>query len=133
MNRLAIGVVCSLMLTTAAVAQEPVDLETITQIRQEGLQRSQSLVMFNLLTTVIGRLSATPSYRAAADWAVERLQAWGMENVHLESGEFGPATSERVAIGAPRSLRSQSPVDRRGSEAVSDCTRYIPLPCCDAR
>ncbi len=193
MNRLAIGVVCSLMSTTAAVAQEPVDLETIARIKQEGLQRSQVLGMFNMLTNVIGpRLTATPSYKAAADWAVERLQTWGMENVHLESWEFGrgwtleeltleltepryfpllgypeawtpstageieataiyigdktaqelrqlgpelkgsivlarppqtefirqdraqpAATSERVAIGAPRSLRSRGPVDRR--------------------
>ncbi len=90
MNRLASGIVLSLTSATAAVAQEPVDLETIARIKREGIQRSQVLDMFNMLTNVIGpRLTATPGYRAAADWAVERLQAWGVEDVHLESWEFG--------------------------------------------
>lgn len=73
-----------------AAAQEPVDLQAIERIKEEGLQRSQVLEIFGVLTDVFGpRLTATPAYKAAADWAAKSLDAWGMENVHLESWEFG--------------------------------------------
>ena len=71
-------------------AQEPVDLQVIERIKAEGLQRSQVLEIFGTLTDVFGpRLTATPAYKAAADWAAKSLDAWGMENVHLESWDFG--------------------------------------------
>ena len=71
-------------------AQEPVDLQAIERIKAEGLQRSQVLDIFGTLTDVFGpRLTATPAYKAAADWAARSLDAWGMENVHLESWDFG--------------------------------------------
>ena len=73
-----------------AIAQEPVDLQAIERIKAEGLQRSQVLEIFGNLTDVFGpRLTATPAYKAAADWAARSLESWGMENVHLESWEFG--------------------------------------------
>ena len=73
-----------------AIAQEPVDLQAIERIKAEGLQRSQVLEIFGVLTDVFGpRLTATPAYKAAADWAARSLESWGMENVHLESWEFG--------------------------------------------
>ena len=46
--------------------------------------------IFNVLTNVIGpRLTATPAYKAAADWSAGQLQAWGVSNVHLEEWPFG--------------------------------------------
>ncbi len=73
-----------------AGAQEPVDLQAIERIKAEGLERSQVLDIFGALTDVFGpRLTATPAYKAAANWAAKSLEAWGMENVHLESWEFG--------------------------------------------
>ncbi len=73
-----------------AAAQEPVDLQAIERIKAEGLQRSQVLEIFGALTDVFGpRLTATPAYKAAADWAATSLDAWGMDNVRLESWEFG--------------------------------------------
>jgi hypothetical protein len=35
------------------------------------------------------RLTATPGYKAAADWSREQLARWGLSNARLESWEFG--------------------------------------------
>ena len=62
-----------------AMAQEPVHHDIIAQIKAEGLERSQVLETFNMLTNVIGpRLTATPAFKAAADWSAGQLEAWGM-------------------------------------------------------
>ena len=82
--------VSALLSPVEAGAQEPVDLQAIERIKAEGLQHSQVLEIFGVLTDVLGpRLTATPAYKAAADWAANSLKTWGMENVHLESWEFG--------------------------------------------
>ena len=82
--------VSALLSPVEAGAQEPVDLQAIERIKAEGLQHSQVLEIFGTLTDVLGpRLTATPAYKAAADWAANSLKTWGMEDVHLESWEFG--------------------------------------------
>lgn len=71
-------------------AQERVDPQVIEKIREEGLQRSQVLDMYTHLTDAIGpRLTGTPAFKAAADWAVDRLSGWGLQDVHQEPWEFG--------------------------------------------
>ena len=71
-------------------AQEPVDHETIAQIKAEGLERSQVLAMFDTLTNIFGpRLTATPAFKRSAEWARDRMEEWGLANAHLESWEFG--------------------------------------------
>src|SRR5262245_53371994 len=73
-----------------APLQEPIDREVISRIRDEGLNRSQAMETFTHFTEVIGpRLTATPAYKSAAEWARDRLKAWGLENPRLESWEFG--------------------------------------------
>src|SRR5215467_13857292 len=73
-----------------APVQEPVDLGVIAKIRSEGLNRSQALETFTHFTEVIGpRLTGTPAYKNAAEWARERLKEWGLENPRLEAWEFG--------------------------------------------
>lgn len=75
---------------TAAAAQEPVDRETLARIRDEGLTRSQVAATFNQLTNVLGpRLTGSPAYKRAADWAESRLKAYGLSEVHQESWPFG--------------------------------------------
>lgn len=74
----------------AAQAQEAVDLEMTGRIIEEGLQRSEVVEMYTHLANVMGpRLTATPAFKRSADWAVDRLQSWGLDNVHLESWDFG--------------------------------------------
>jgi hypothetical protein len=54
----------------------------------------------HVLTDVYGpRLTGSPSYKAAADWAVKQLTDWGLENAHLEPWDFGHPgwTNERAS------------------------------------
>ena len=74
-----------------APAPEPVDLDAIYRIKDEGLQRSQVMDTAWYLTEVHGpRLTNSPNIRAAAAWTRERLTQWGLSNVRLETwGPFG--------------------------------------------
>jgi hypothetical protein len=64
---------------------EPVDLQAVYQIKDEGLQRSKVMEIASYLTDVYGpRLTGTPEIRRAGEWAVKELQSWGMANVKLE-------------------------------------------------
>jgi hypothetical protein len=85
------------MLFTGALATpwaqhpERVDLDAITRIKDEGLQRSQVMDTAWFLTDVHGpRLTNSPTLRSAADWAVKRLTEWGLTGVRQEKwGVFG--------------------------------------------
>jgi len=80
----------SLLLTSPATAQEPVDRAALARIRDEGLNRSQVAATFNQLTNVIGpRLTGTPAFKQAADWAESKLKAYGLKSVHQEAWPFG--------------------------------------------
>lgn len=104
-------VVCvALMIAaTLARAEEPVDLDMVTRIRDEGFSRSEVMESLRVLTDEIGpRLTASPGMRAANKWTVERLQAWGVEDVYLESFEFGrgwSATRSEIHMTSPRQIQ----------------------------
>jgi hypothetical protein len=73
-----------------AVAGESLDWATIGRIRDEGFRRSAVMETAAQLTDVHGpRLTGSPQYRKAADWARQQLEAWGLENARLESFPFG--------------------------------------------
>jgi hypothetical protein len=81
---------------------DPVDLEAVQRIKEEGFERSQVMDTAWWLTEVHGpRLTNSPQMRAAADWAVKRLSEWGMSNVKQEpwGQEFGRGWSnERTVV-----------------------------------
>ncbi len=82
---------------------EPVDLDAIYRIKQEGFQRSQVMDILSYLTDVYGpRLTGSPGIRKAAEWAAGKLTEWGLVNVKLEPwGPFGRGWSnERTVIYA---------------------------------
>ena len=85
------AVPCLLATATRPVtAQERIDSVMIARIRDEGTNRSQVLDFFNHLTNVIGpRLTASPGFREAVDWAASRLRSIGLADVHTESWPFG--------------------------------------------
>src|SRR5689334_7797049 len=69
---------CTITLVFPAFAQEPVDQTVIARIKTEGFQHSQLMDTMFYLTDVYGpRLRGSPNYKAAADWAVKKLTAWG--------------------------------------------------------
>ena len=79
---------------------ESVDYDAIVRIKEEGFQRSQVMETASWLTDVYGpRLSGSPSFRAAAEWAVRQLGEWGASNPRIESwGTFGRGwVNERFA------------------------------------
>lgn len=89
-----------LLVASPVIAQEPVDLATIARIREEGLTRSQVIETFNHLTNVIGpRLTGSPAFKQAVEWAAAELKGYGLSGVHLESWPFGRGWSlERLTL-----------------------------------
>lgn len=77
---------------SAQVAQvEKVDPEMMKKIREEGMQRSQVMETLSWLTDVHGpRLTNSPQYKRASEWAKGKLSEWGLQNASLEAwGPFG--------------------------------------------
>ena len=71
-------------------APERIDSAMNSRIRDEGLNRSHVLDLFNHLTNVIGpRLTGSPAFKTAADWTASQLTSFGLSGVHLESWPFG--------------------------------------------
>jgi hypothetical protein len=72
-------------------AQDKVDLTVLSRIKHEAFQNSQVMDDLFYLTDVYGpRLTNSPGHRQAAEWVMERLKQYGVENVHEEKwGPFG--------------------------------------------
>lgn len=83
----------TLLLAVPAIAKahEPVDLDMVHRIRQEGLRNSQIRDLSFHLTDVIGpRLSGSTGLSNAYTWTSEKMEEWGLSNVEVASwGEFG--------------------------------------------
>jgi len=74
-----------------ASSGEPIDYDAIYRIKDEAVNRSQVMETLSFLTDVHGpRLTNSPNMRAAAAWAKQRLEGYGLEKVALEPwGPFG--------------------------------------------
>ncbi len=63
--------------------------EMLTRIRKEAMERSQIMRTMHMFTDLYGpRLTGSPNHKAAAEWAVKQMTAWGLENAHLEPWDF---------------------------------------------
>ncbi len=80
-----------LTLPIAAQIEEPVDLDAIYKIKDEGLNRSEVMDIMSYLTDVHGpRLTGSPNLKNAAEYARQKLTEWELVNVDLEKwGPFG--------------------------------------------
>jgi carboxypeptidase Q len=86
----AILLVISLAGRIPCCAQAAADPDINKKIRQEENDHSQILRTMHFLTDVYGpRLTGSPNHKAAADWAIQQMTAWGFENAHLEPWNFG--------------------------------------------
>ena len=73
----------------SAQQAERVDLNAVYKIKDEGFQRSRVMEIMSWLTDVYGpRLTNSPGFRKAGDWAVKEMTSWGLVNVKLQP--FGP-------------------------------------------
>src|SRR5215468_9389383 len=87
-----LGALIFCLAVSAQVSQvEKVDQEMMKKIREEGMQRSQVMETLSWLTDVHGpRLTNSPQYNRATEWAKGRLAEWGLQNASLEAwGPFG--------------------------------------------
>ena len=82
---------CMFSFSTAVFAQEKLDIATIDKIKEEGLKRSQIMdIMFNLTDASGNRLTNSPGYFRAANYAKDKLVSIGLSNAALDPwGEFG--------------------------------------------
>jgi hypothetical protein len=102
---------CSVLVIVAAVAvrdvatEERIDQDVYWKIRQEATNNSKVLATLHALTDVYGpRLTGSPQLKAAGEWAIEQMHAWGLRNGRLEPWDFGAAygregwTNDRLAV-----------------------------------
>ena len=85
----ALAAALALVPVSAQQAPERVDLDAIYKIKEEGFQRSRVMQITSWLTDVYGpRVTNSPGFRKAGEWAVKEMTSWGLANVKLEP--FGP-------------------------------------------
>jgi hypothetical protein len=79
------------LFAVALCAEEKVDLAVIQRIKMEAFQNSKVMDHLFWLTDVYGpRLTGSPGFTAAANWAVKRLKEYGVDDVSIQPwGKFG--------------------------------------------
>jgi hypothetical protein len=76
-------------LVAAQSQRETYDSTAVARIREEGLNRSQVMLYLGALSDIYGpRLSGSPGYFTAAEWARRELETMGLQNARLEA--WGP-------------------------------------------
>ena len=71
---------------------ESIDTAFVSKIKDEGFKRSQLMSNLSMLTDVYGpRLTNSPGYKRAADYAKSTLESYGLQNVQFDywGEEFG--------------------------------------------
>ena len=86
--------------------QERLDMDMIAKIKKVGTDSSKVMDIAHHLTDVSGpRLTNSPGFMRAANWAKEELTSWGLVNAQLEPwGEFGKGWQQEkcyVAMVSP--------------------------------
>ena len=97
--------VAALLFAAAALpfaAEERINPEINSRIRDEGINRSQVMRTLHFFTDIYGpRVTGSPSLKAAGEWAVKTMDGWGMTNAHLEPWDWGhPGWTNDLAWGA---------------------------------
>lgn len=106
MRRSFLFLLSFLFLQLLNAQEEKVDMDMMNKIRKEGLENSKVMEIAMYLTDVSGpRLTASPGYMRAANWAKNKLTEWGLQNANLEPwGEFGKGWEQTkcyVAMTSP--------------------------------
>src|SRR5262245_44661818 len=84
------AIVLSVLCLSAVQAQSPVDLGSVSRIKQEALTKSQVMGHVGWMSDVYGpRMTGTPNFQRASEWAMKRFTEWGLANVHQERWTFG--------------------------------------------
>ncbi len=143
MRRVLAILVALVTVTLTVGAQAPVDPAAVGRIRQEAMHRSQVMEHAWWLSEVYGpRVSGTPAFAAASEWAMKRFTEWGLANVHQERFRYGQGRviekfsaqlllpQPQTLIGAPRAFSRSTPgpvtadVIRLTVESEADLAKY---------
>ncbi len=87
---------------------EKIDTAMVSKIKEEGFKRSQVMNILSMLTDVHGpRLTNSPGYKKAAEYAKSTFESWGLQEAHFDTWEedFGRGWELKKF-----SLQSLSPV-----------------------
>ena len=103
--RKAAATCAAVLLVSGALAQDmggdKVDLDVLAQIKTEAYQHSQVMENLYYMSEVYGpRVNNSANHRAAAEWAMKQMKAWGLQNVHLEKWPFGTGWQIKKFYGA---------------------------------
>lgn len=90
----------------SSVFAQKTDTATLSHIRIEAFNNSHLMQMAQDITELAGpRLTNSPGFFRAADWAAKTMESFGLKNVHLEPwGNFGRSWSMEncvVSIQSP--------------------------------
>ena len=89
----ALALVCLpfVLAAPAARADDRPDLATVHRIKEEAFKNSKVMDHLFWLTDVNGpRLTNSPGFRSAAEWAMASMKGWGASKPRLEKwGSFG--------------------------------------------
>ena len=89
LKRRVIALSLVLSLLSLRIAAQNGSGDMLSRIRKEALDHSQIMKTMHMFTDLYGpRLTGSPNHKAAADWAVKQMTAWGFENAHLEPWDF---------------------------------------------
>ncbi len=92
MKRLSAFALLCCFAVTAWAQTEKIDTAAVSKIKKEGFNNSQVMDIMSMLTDVYGpRLTNSPNYKKAADYAKSSLEKWGLSNAHIDvwNEEFG--------------------------------------------
>ena len=104
--RKLLTIIPALLFVVALSAQEKPDMDMTNKIRKEGLDNSHVMdIAFHLTDASGPRLTSSPGFFRAANWAKDQLTQWGLVNAALEPwGNFGKGWELKksyVAMTAP--------------------------------
>jgi carboxypeptidase Q len=113
-RRLMCALAASCLAVLPAVAQAP-DLAAVnTQLRSQETKDSQVMWWIHEVTDVYGpRLTGSPGLKAAQDFAVKQMKAWGFANVHLEEWNFNHPGWQNYELEANTVSPFQQPLNVR--------------------
>ena len=78
--------ICIALFSTGLFAQEKVDQEMVSRIKEEGLQNSKVMETLSYISDVYGpRLLGSPGFYEAAQWARSEMEKWGLQSARLDT------------------------------------------------
>jgi hypothetical protein len=83
------SIVAVTLAASSAAAQTTSDIIMLERIEAEGTERTQVDQLFGTLVDHFGaRLTASPTYVRASEWARDRFSDWGLSDARLEPFDF---------------------------------------------